>query len=101
MPTGVGDHLAKLISWATLFLINSDQCSNCRKRIKLMNTWGPKGCEINRPTIHLWLQAAAKEQGIPYNRTIVNMMITEAIRRARKEEPRQDLDQSGACDNIE
>jgi len=85
MPAGTGDHLANLISWATLFLFNKDSCSACKKRIWLMNKWGPDGCEINRPTILEWLRRAAHEEGVPFIQPFVNAMITEAIRRSRNE----------------
>jgi hypothetical protein len=85
MMKGPGDHLANLIDWATPFLMNKDQCASCRKRVKLMNIWGPDGCEINRETILEWLRRAAHESGVPFNSIFANLMISEAIRRARNE----------------
>jgi hypothetical protein len=50
-----------------------------------MNKWGPKGCEINRPTILEWLRRAAHEAGVPFVPAFANVMITEAIRRAERD----------------
>jgi len=85
---GVGDELAASIEWVGFFFRKKfGDCESCRSRRNLMNKWGPEGCEINRVTILLWLEEAAHQNKIPFNKKVANLMITNAIKKANKKTP--------------
>lgn len=81
VPTGPGDELKKLISW--LYVPDDSSCK-CNDRIAKMNKWGPDGCEERMDTIVRWLKHSAATHNIPFQETVVRMLIKRAISNARK-----------------
>lgn len=81
VPTGPGTELKKLISW---FYVPDDSKCKCNDRIAKMNKWGPDGCEERMDTIIRWLKHSAATHNVPFQETVVRMLIKRAISNARK-----------------
>lgn len=78
---GPGTELKKLISW---FYVPDDSSCKCNDRIAKMNKWGPDGCEERMDTIIRWLKHSAATHNVPFQETVVRMLIKRAISNARK-----------------
>lgn len=78
---GPGTELQKLISW---FYVPDDSKCKCNDRIAKMNKWGPDGCEERMDTIVRWLKHSAATHNVPFQETVVRMLIKRAISNARK-----------------
>ncbi|MFN7318390.1 MAG: hypothetical protein ACK5S6_02665, partial [bacterium] len=76
-----GTELKKLISW--FYSPDKKKCK-CATRIAKMNNWGPDGCEERMDTIVRWLKHSAATHNIPFQETVVRMLIKRAISNARK-----------------
>lgn len=79
--SGPGTELKKLISW---FFVPDDSSCKCNDRIAKMNKWGPDGCEERMDTIVRWLKHSAATHNVPFQETVVRMLIKRAISNARK-----------------
>lgn len=81
VPTGPGTELKKLISW---FYVPDDSSCKCNDRIAKMDKWGPDGCEERMDTIVRWLKHSAATHNVPFQETVVRMIVKRAISNARK-----------------
>lgn len=79
---GPGTELIKLVSW---FKFTSKKC-RCKERALKMNKWGPDGCEQRMSTILRWLRHAAFLNNVPYNKSLVKIVVQKAIRNARNKQ---------------
>ena len=72
---GVGTSLHKKLKW----LNRKPEGCNCADRIKVMNAWGPEGCEQNMSTILSWLRESARDQGYPYSEYVIGCVVRGII----------------------
>jgi hypothetical protein len=79
---GPGTELKKLISWFPI--PNKNGCRSCNNLEVRMNKWGPDICERKLDFICKKLWVAAARRGIPYNKTLTEVLVRKAIRNARK-----------------
>lgn len=77
----VGTELKKLISWFPI--PQGKKCKKCRTLEARMNVWGPNGCVIKKEFILRKLQIAAKRRKLPFSRRLVELLLNQAIRKAR------------------
>lgn len=87
--TGVcpGSELKKLL--ARVGIQPKPGCA-CNARAAEMDAKGPDWCETNRATILEWLRLEAKTRplvGVLYNEPLANLILSEAIKRARAATP--------------
>lgn len=79
--TGPGTELKKLISWFPI--PGKSKCRTCKNLELKMNLWGPDKCELKTGYIVKKLKISAKRKGVPYTESLLNVLVTKAIRNAR------------------
>ena len=80
---GTGTELKKLVSW----FASQEKGCKCKSREKMMNRWGPDGCENRIEQIADWLMEEAAHRNLPsggFARTAARVMIKRAIANSRK-----------------
>lgn len=81
LTEGPGRELRKLIEW---FPLRKKKCRSCKGLEVKMNQWGPDKCEEKKDYIVKKLLIAAARRKIPTNERLVTIVVSKAIRQARK-----------------
>lgn len=77
---GPGTELKKLISW--FYIPDTTKC-RCNDRVAKMDAWGPDVCEERLDTIIRWLRHSASVYKVPFQETVVRLLVKRAITNAR------------------
>ena len=77
---GTGTILKHKIWWFVQPTLSCD----CESKAAVMDAWGPDRCEQERETILDWLKESADEQKILFIRFAMSMVLSSAIKEARK-----------------
>lgn len=78
----VGTNLRKSIRWF-VWKKAARECSKCKNREQVMNFWGSDKCLEEMPQILAWLKESAAEYRLPYNESLVKLVVLKAIEDAR------------------
>lgn len=78
---GPGTELKKLLKW--FGLVAQSGCS-CNERARLMNEWGPDGCEERIDEIVGWLREEAASRNLPFVDAAGRVLVRRAIANARR-----------------
>lgn len=86
---GPGTELKKIIAaWQRRFPwfdLGPRKGCGCADTVRLMNRWGPAGCEQRMDTILNKMEAEAEKRKltVPFRRTMAKLLVKQAIRRSR------------------
>lgn len=78
---GAGSELTRLLSF---FWVRHTSGCQCSERASRMDEMGPEWCRENRDLILSWLQEEAQRRGIPFVRSVADMVLEAAISRAER-----------------
>jgi hypothetical protein len=84
---GVGTQLTKIFKTASLGMISP--CEGCRGLATEMNRKGIDWCESNMEYILNGIRDNAKKMKVPFNEPFVKKLVQWAIRRARRQEVKE------------
>jgi len=79
---GPGTELKALL--AACGITATEDCP-CNKRAKIMNIWGPDGCDQHFDQIVGWLREEAERRAMPFVEPVARLVVSRAIRNARKQ----------------
>jgi hypothetical protein len=91
---GTGTELIKIFRWMSIGLIHP--CQGCKSLAVLMDRHGVNWCEQNMEIVLNGVELNAKKMKIPFNETLITKCVRWAIKRARRQEKKENKC-VGAC----